>query len=137
MQWSDISFRPAIRTLRQFAVLWILFFGGLGLWQALGRGHIVIGAVLELLAFTIGPLGCVRPEWIRPIYVGWMMAAFPIGWVISHVALAIVYYVLIAPLGLAFRLVGRDPLERHHRSTETYWAEKPAVTDARRYFQQF
>ncbi|HWB10160.1 MAG TPA: SxtJ family membrane protein [Pirellulales bacterium] len=137
MQWSDIDFRPQTRTLRQFALLWLVFFGGLAAWEGVGRGRMALGAALGLLAVTVGPLGYLRPQWLRPIYVGWMVLAFPIGWVVSRVVLALAFYFLFAPLGLAFRLAGRDPLQRRRRSVETYWAEKPAVRDVRRYFQQF
>ena len=39
MQWSDIPFHPDRKTLRQFAGLWLVFFGGMALWQALVRGR--------------------------------------------------------------------------------------------------
>ena len=45
MQWSDIPFHPTAKTLRQFAGLWLVFFGGIALWQALVRGHADAGAV--------------------------------------------------------------------------------------------
>ena len=38
MQWSDIQFNPPRKVLRQFAGLWIAFFGGLALWQWLWCG---------------------------------------------------------------------------------------------------
>jgi len=137
MQWSDIDFRPQTRTLRQFAVLWLVFFGGLAVWEVAGRGHAVSGTVLGLLAVTLPTLGWLRPQWLRPVYVGWMVLAFPIGWVVSRVVLAALFYVVFVPLGLVFRVAGRDPLQRRRRAVETYWAEKPAVNDARRYFKQF
>ncbi len=85
MRWSDIQFDPPRKTLRQFAGLWLVFFGGMALWQALVRGRNWTGAVLAVLALTIGPLGLARPEWMRWIYVGWMVLAFPIGWTVSQV----------------------------------------------------
>ena len=39
MRWSDIQFDPPRKLLRQFAGLWLLFFGGLALWEILGRGR--------------------------------------------------------------------------------------------------
>ena len=35
MHWSDIQFDPPRKVLRQFAGLWLLFFGGLALWEIL------------------------------------------------------------------------------------------------------
>jgi saxitoxin biosynthesis operon SxtJ-like protein len=138
MRWSDIQFDPPRKMLRQFAGLWLLFFGGMALWEILGRGRSGIGAILAVLAVTIGPLGLIRPEWVRFIYVGWMILAFPIGWTVSQIILAVMFFGLFTPIGLVFRLLGRDTLQRIHRpELESYWQAKPASTDLRRYFKQF
>jgi hypothetical protein len=138
MQWSDIPFRPPRKTLRQFAGLWIAFFGGNALWQALARGNSSLATVFGVLALTVGPVGLARPEWMRPIYVSWMVLAFPIGWTVSQAITAALFYGLFTPIGLVFRLIGRDPLRRARRpGLETYWSAKPAAADPRRYFQQF
>jgi Saxitoxin biosynthesis operon protein SxtJ len=138
MQWSDIPFDPPRKTLRQFAGLWLAFFGGMAVWQALVKGHVALGLSLAALALVVGLAGLTRPEWLRFIYVGWMVLAFPIGWTVSQVMLALMFYGLFAPIGLVFRLIGRDPLRRARPSgRESYWDPKPAPTDLGRYFKQF
>jgi hypothetical protein len=138
MQWSDIPFQPTRTTLRQFAGLWLVFFGGLAAWQGLARGQTTLATVLAVLALTVGPIGLARPEWLRPLYVVWMVLAFPIGWTVSLLMLAVMFYGLFTPIGLAFRLLGRDPLHRARRpGLATYWTPKPTPADVRRYFKQF
>ena len=41
-----------------------------------------------------------------------MFAVFPIGWVVSHLLLGVVYFLVLTPIGLTLRALGRDPLER-------------------------
>jgi len=138
MRWSDIQFDPTTTTLRQFAGLWLVFFGGLGLWEALARGHSSLSTGLIVAAAVIGLPGLVRPALLRPIFVAWMVLAFPIGWTVSLIMLAILYYGLFTPIGLVFRLIGRDALLRTRRpGLESYWTPKPTPTDPRRYFKQF
>lgn len=138
MQWSDISFSPPARTLRQFAGLWIVFFGGLACWRAFGREQVTLGIVLGVAAVVVGAAGLVRPQLVRPIFVGWMIVAFPIGWTVSRVLLAAVFYGVFTPVGLVFRLMGRDVLHlRFAPNRDSYWTPKPATTDLRRYFRQF
>jgi hypothetical protein len=138
MRWSDIPFSPQPRMLRQFAGLWLAFFGGLAAWQGLVRGRVGVALALAVLAVAIGGLGLARPRLIRPIFVGWMVLAFPIGWTISLVLLGLVYYGLFLPIGLVFRLVGRDALQLRPRpNLTTYWTSRPEVADVRRYFRQF
>jgi hypothetical protein len=67
-----------------------------------------------------------------------MVLAFPIGWTVSRLVLAAVFYGLFTPIGLVFRLMGRDPLARRPpHDVVSYWTEKPDRADVRRYFRQF
>jgi hypothetical protein len=138
MQWSDIQFRPPRRMLRQFAGLWLVCFGGLAAWEGFARGHSTLAAALAGLAFVVGTLGLIWPPFVRPIYVAWMVLAFPIGWTVSQLILALMFYGLFTPIGLVFRLIGRDPLHRARRlGLDTYWTPKPTPADLRSYFKQF
>jgi len=138
MRWSDIQFDPTRKTLRQFAGLWLAFFGALALWQGLARGRIALAVVLGLLASVVGVLGLIQPQWMRLIYVSWMVMAFPIGWTISQVMLVVMFFGLFAPIGLVFRLLGRDPLQRARQpESKSYWTPKPIPADLRQYFKQF
>jgi hypothetical protein len=138
MQWSDIPFSPSVKTLRQFAGLWLIVFSALGAWQHFGRGRTTVAIALVALAVTLGPLGLARPQFIRPIFVGWMILAFPIGWTVSFVLMAFLYYGLITPLGLVFRLAGRDALTLKRRpEKQSYWTPKPVTSDIKRYLREF
>jgi Saxitoxin biosynthesis operon protein SxtJ len=137
MQWSDIPFQPDRKTLRQFAGLWLVCFGGMALWQALVRGRPSLGLSIGALALVVGVAGLTRPEWVRLIYVGWMVLAFPIGWTVSQAMVLLMYVGLFVPIGLIFRLIGRDPLRRTRRpGSESYWTPKPAPADVKSYFKQ-
>lgn len=138
MKWSDISFTPSATTLRQFAGLCLVFFGGLAIWYGFFRDSPLIGSVLAVLALTIGPLGLVRPALIRPIFVGWMIIAFPIGWTVSRILLALIYYGVFTPIGLFLKLIGRDVLARSQQPTrDSYWETKPMPATLHSYFRQF
>jgi hypothetical protein len=138
MQWSDISLRPPARTLRRFACLWLVFFGGVACWQWFGRGNELWAGIVGLVAVAVGLPGLLVPKLVQPIYVASMVVAFPIGWTISRFVLMCVFYGLFTPLGLVFRLMGRDALRlRRPSNGETHWLPKPAATSSHRYFQQF
>lgn len=129
---------PPPRVLRQFAGLWLLAFGGLALWQGFARGNVALAGGLAVLAAVVGGLGIARPEVVRPIFVGWMVATSPIRWITSLALLAVIYYGLLVPMGLAMRAAGRDELRLKRRpGEESYWLPKVGPTHLRRYFQQF
>jgi hypothetical protein len=138
MQRSDMSFAPPRKTLRQFAGLWLLFFGGLAVWQAAVRGNVPLAAGLACAAVVAGGLGLVRPDWVRWLYVGWMVAAFPVGWAVSQLIILCLYFAVFTPVAVIFKLTGRDVLcRRPDPAAASYWVPKPAVADPRGYFRQF
>ena len=138
MQWSDVQFNPSEKTLRQFAGLWLVCFGALALWEAAVRHRSNAALVLGVLALTAGPAGLVRPSLLRPVYVAWMVLAFPIGWTVSQLILAAIFFGLFTPIGLLFRVIGRDSLQRLRApELESFWSVKPVPADHRRYFKQF
>jgi hypothetical protein len=138
MYWSDLPLSPSPRLLRQFAALALVFLGGLAAWQGCARDDLEGGLALAGAGALVGTVGLVRPRWLRWPFVVWTAAAFPVGWVMSRVLLAAVFFGLFWPLGLVLRLLGRDPLALRPRPyAVSYWAPKPAPTDPRRYLRQF
>jgi hypothetical protein len=137
MNWSDIPWKPTERTLRQFAALWLVFFSGLAYWHGYVHGRLEVAVVLAALALSVGPLGLARPHLVRPIFVGWIILAFPIGWLVSRVMLACLFYGLFTPVAVVFRLIGRDALHLRRRADATYWTPKPAAAGINAYFRQF
>jgi hypothetical protein len=183
----EINTDPTAREVRLFGLLWLLFFGAVGLiawWKPgglVGAGLILgtawlislvfnrsdrriqlLGVLLPLLLGSTGyavqsglPLSAVWSVivglglagalgiWISPalgrwLYVGWALAAAPIGWTISHVVLGAVFYLVLFPVGLAMRLVGRDPMHRQFdRPAESYWIRRGGQSEPARYFRQF
>jgi hypothetical protein len=138
MNWSDIPRDPPPRMLRQFAGLWLAFFGIAACWQWLLRGRMCMAFALVGLAVAVGLPGLVWPRSVRPVFVGWMVAAFPLGWLVSRVLIAALYFTVFTPISLVFRLTGRDALAlRRNLDRTTYWTPRPTTIDPRRYLREF
>ena len=92
----------------------------------------------ELLWF--GPLFALYlfPSLQRPLYRGWMFSVMPIGWIVSHLLLSVIYYLLLTPIGLIMKAVGYDPMRRKlEPNQETYWVNRQKSEDPQRYFKQY
>ena len=139
MQWSDVVTPPSERMLRQFAALCLGVFVGMAVWRG-ARGHIDawtwgVGGAGAL----VGIVGLVWPAAIRWVYSGWMLAAFPIGWTISWLMLLALFYLVFLPVGLVFRLMGRDALALRPpaRGDGSLWLPKQTGSQPTDYFRQF
>jgi|TARA_B100000809_G_C15100268_1_gene516639 hypothetical protein len=134
----EINTDPSKKELRWFGVMLVVFVlavGALVRWQfdapAAAQRIWIAGGVLSMVYAVVPPLR-------RWIFVGWIYAAFPIGWTVSHVLLASIYYLVFTPIGLLLRLIKGDPLERQlDPSATSYWRPHESLRDVRRYFRQF
>ncbi len=134
----DINWRPSTRELRQFAGLWLGVFGLFGGWMLYQSGDAGHGRWVLLAAVGLGLPGLLVPGIMRPIYVTWMVLAFPIGWTVSHLLLGFIFYGVITPIGLLVRLFGHDPMTRgFDPEAPSYWAEHRTGDDAASYLRQF
>ena len=135
MRFSDVPTNPDSRMLRQFAGLCIIFFGAIGGWQVYKGNN--WGWLLVVLASVAGGLGLIWPKLLKPVFVTWMILAFPIGWMVSHIILAIVFFGCFMPLGMLLKLKGHDPLLLKKPATGSFWVKKTQQADVARYLKQF
>jgi hypothetical protein len=137
MRWSDLALKPSQRVLRQFAAAWLVLFVVLAIRQGLLRGHTTTGVVLGGVAL-VGAVGLVKPAAVRWLFVGATVAAFPIGWTVTQVMLAVMFYVVLTPLALVFRWSRRDALQLRRRSGgASFWTVRDDLPEAERYLKQF
>ena len=142
MAMVEINWNPSRKELRQFAAILLavgIFFGGMEVYRtgALDLGHWFWGR-LSVIAACVGALGVAAPMLLRPLYVGWMVLAFPIGWTVSHLLLGAMYYFILTPFGWVVRATGNDPMKREFdREAKTYWVEHRTGDDPATYFRQF
>lgn len=61
------------------------------------------------------------PSVLRPVYTIWMKIGHGIGWVNTRIILGVLFYVMILPMGLIMRLLGKDPMARKRdKSASSY-----------------
>lgn len=133
----SIPWNPDRKQLRQFAGIWFPAFCALagwaiarktGHWQEVEISWVVCGAV------ALG--GFFYPPLIRPVFVGLILATFPIGWVVSHVLLGAIFYGIVTPLGLALRMTGHDPLQLKLPPDKSLWKTPSGKTTPASYLRQ-
>jgi hypothetical protein len=128
------NWNPPRSQLRHFAWLLALLFA-LAAWREEAS---FAGLVLSLTAALFFAVGTVWPTALRGLYVVLMVVTYPVGWVVGHVLLALIFFGLITPLALGFRLLRRDALQRRFQGeAPTYWQPRPRVHALRRYVRQF
>lgn len=111
--------------------LWKLHLEGNGAQWLVFFAVAAIGVLGGIAIFASKTLGAA-------IYRTWMFAALPIGWTISHVILGIVFFLVLTPIGLIMRAIGKDSMGKaFDPKATTYWVPHAKAESNKRYFQQF
>jgi len=138
MSLLRINKNPSRKQLNMFGLIWLIFFGVVGFVALWKTGSMALSAAIWSLAVLVPVCGWSSPRFMRLVYLGMSYAALPIGLVVSHVALAVIYYLVITPIGVFMRLFGYDPLKRHFDpDAASYWRKRPSADGSERYFRQF
>ena len=140
----SINWDPTDRQLRQFGFIGLAAVPALG-WFFAGMpsptswfsdpSKLMIGTAVAGL--VLGVLAWIRPKWLKYVFIGMTLAAFPIGFVLSEVITFLIYALLFVPVALVFRCIGRDALHRKlDRDAKSYWTVKKTPKNAESYFRQ-
>ena len=63
------------------------------------------------IAGSFMSLGFLVPIILKPIYLVWMIFAVILGWFMTRFILSLLFYLVITPIGLVLRIMGKDLLE--------------------------
>jgi len=138
MSMLPIDRNPSVSTLNRFGFLWLGFLtcGGL---MMIFKSNPHAAWVWFALAVAVPLLGWALPAFMRLVFLGLSYATWPLGFVATHVILALVYYLILTPIGVIMRRFGYDPMRRRlDRDLTSHWIPRPGDdADTQRYFRQF
>ena len=101
----------SVKELRSFGLLVGGIVTVIGLWPV-----VRYGALPRTWAITVGGLliafGLFSPRMLAPIHRAWMWIGHVLGWINTRILLGIVFYGLITPLAIIFRVMGKDTMRQ-------------------------
>ena len=139
MALVSLNLQPSDKQLRDFGLIALCMCGVIGLllfW--LDKIQLTGLIVFCLIGIVIFSLSRISTALIKPVYQGMMIVTFPIGWVVSHVMMALFYYGIVTLIAIVFKIIGRDPLCRKYQpEAESYWIPYQKSRSPKHYFHQF
>ena len=110
---SDRSFGLVFAIVFLVIALWPLWHGEAPRWWAGG------------VAMILAAIAVFRPALLAVFNRLWIRFGVLLSKVVSPIALGILYYGVLSPIGAIMRLTGKDPLRlRRDASSESYWIKR-------------
>ena len=128
------SDKKELRKLSLVIGIFLGLLGGLSWWRSTGHYPWLF---VVAMAFLL--IGFVRPMLLKPIHKAWMTLAILMGWVVTKIILSVLFYLIVTPIGLSIRLLGKDILDLEFSDdTDSYWIPRKEVKkDRSDYERQF
>ena len=130
------DWHPDDARLRQFALGCLLAAALLGYaaHETTDSTHLLYGLAAVGVSFFV--VGRLKPSLLQPAYYVLLIVAQPVGWLVSHLILGLFFYGVLTPLGLFFRVIGRDALSLSRPATASYWSKREKEKGLDSYFRQ-
>jgi hypothetical protein len=104
------------KQLRSFGLIVGGVFSVLGVWPVLVHGLAIRAWALGIGGLLIVP-ALIYPAVLKGPHRAWMTAGRLLGWINSRIILSIFFYVILTPIGVFLRLLGKDPMRRRYDPT--------------------
>lgn len=84
-------------------------------------------------------LGLILPSILKPVYKAWMTLSVVMGFIMTKVIMIIIFYLIVAPIGLIARVTGKKFLDmKINRNAKSYWIARETVAKVKAdYEKQF
>ncbi len=99
------------------------------------RGRITTAQVVGGIGALLLLLGLTRPVLLKWPSAVWWKFAMALGYVNARVILTIAFLIVLTPIGLLWRVIGRDPMRRRRQNFEG-WSAYPARYRDRNHFKR-
>lgn len=106
------QFGALMAGIASIIAVWPLFAGGALAWPWL-----MVALLLLALAWR-------APRLLTPLTRAWLRLGHLLGYVNTRVILALVFFVVVTPVALLFRLLGRDALRLKAVKASSYWRSR-------------
>jgi hypothetical protein len=101
------------------------------------RGRVGRAESAAAVGVLLAVFGWLRPAALKPVSDLWWTLAGALGWFNSRLLLTLAFTVVLMPLGLLWRITGKDPLARRRRSWQGWAPSPPRYHDPKHFERMF
>ena len=112
-----------ISSNRSFGLLFFIVFLAISLWPLKSQEDLRLWAFILALIFFV--LGILNSKFLTPLNKLWMKFGIFLGSIISPFVMGVVFFMVVTPVGLIMRFLGKDLLRiKKSKFVSTYWISR-------------
>ena len=107
---------------KSFGILFSLLFLIFALYPLVNNEEIRILPFIISIIFLI--LGLLNSHFLSPLNKFWLKFGFFLGKFMSPIIMLFIFFLIVTPIGLFMRLIGKDLLNLKFKNEKSYWIKK-------------
>ncbi len=111
-----------ISSNRSFGILFSILFALIAFWPIINGNPLRLWLIPVSVIFLV--LGLLNSKLLNPLNVVWVKFGELLGRIIAPIVMAIIYFIIITPIGLFMRLSRKDLLNLKFSKANTYWIKR-------------
>ena len=111
-----------ISSNRSFGIVFFVVFLLIALYPLTYGGETRIWSLIISLIFLT--LGLLNSKILAPLNKIWFKFGILLGRIVSPLIMGIIFFLVVTPVGLIMRLLGKDVLNLKYNKNKSYWIKK-------------
>lgn len=121
---------------KKFGFFLSFVFGLLAVYSILFLSNNFI-IVFFILSFSVLLITFLIARILYPINFLWFQLGLLLGKIFSPIIISLLFFVVVSPLAIISRLLGRDELNLRKKETNTYWVKVRKKFSKKTFFNQY
>ena len=111
-----------ISSNKSFGIVFFVVFLLIAIYPLTNGGDIRIWS--GIISFIFLVLGLLNSSILTPLNKIWFKFGIFLGKIISPLIMGIIFFLVVTPIGLIMRILGKDVLNLKYNKNKSYWIEK-------------
>ena len=107
---------------KSFGIVFFVVFLVIALYPLINNEDIRLWSLVISLIFII--LGLLNSQILTPLNKLWFKFGILLGKIISPFVMGVIFFLVVTPIGLIMRLIGKDVLNLRYHKDKSYWIKK-------------
>ena len=117
---------------RNFGIVFFIVFFIIAFLPLLNQNEIRYWSFFISVVFLF--LAIIKSEILTPLNKIWFKFGIVLGKVVSPIVMGVIFFLVITPIGIFMRLIGKDLLNLKKTKNQTYWNKKVNASSMKKQF---
>jgi len=111
-----------ISSNRSFGIVFFVVFLFIAIYPLNYNWEIRLWSIIISLIFLI--LGLLKSKILTPLNTLWFKFGIFLGKIVSPIIMGLIFFLVVTPIGILMRILGKDLLNLKYNLNKSYWIEK-------------